>query len=225
MITPNSSFTTTEKRIEVKDVISSFELTEIERAINLSNFSFYCPYPARQINSIYFDNYFYSSYEDSIEGSSLRTKKRIRWYGTEMEPINATLEIKKKHGIFSWKQLLKNKYVINPTANTWCKFIRDKDTTIVVSPLFKLCPISIISYYRQYYCSFDGTVRLTIDRNLKTYRQDRGINPNLSHPKDHFDLIIVEIKVDVSNSNLMREVCEHIPFNPRRFSKYCESLS
>ena len=101
---PNYS-TTTEKRIELKDVFSTSEFSKFEKAIKLSKFSYYCPFPTRQINSIYFDDYSYSSLEDSIEGNSLRTKKRIRWYGMQKKKIDATLEIKKKQGIYSWKEL------------------------------------------------------------------------------------------------------------------------
>ena len=90
--------------------------------------------------------------------------------------------------------------------------------------LTHLNPQSIVSYRRSYYASFEGKVRITIDRDLKTFRQDRNINPNLSRPKHHFNLIIMEMKVDVPNFHLIREVCEDIPFNPQRFSKYCESL-
>ena len=214
----------TEKRIEVKEVFSLFDITKVEKAIHLSKFAFRKPFPDRQINSIYFDDFSFSSVEDSIEGNCLRTKTRLRWYGNEDSEVSAVLELKKKKGMYSWKHLYQNKYRINPKARNWTTFIKflQKEGKDLI--LTQLKPKSIVSYQRNYYASFDGKVRITIDRNLKTYRQDISVNPNLTRPKDHFELIIMEMKVDVSNSNLIRMVSEDIPFNPKRFSKYCESL-
>jgi len=214
----------TEKRIEVKEVFTLFDITKVEKAIHLSKFAFRKPFPDRQINSIYFDDFSFSSFEDSIEGNCLRTKTRLRWYGNEDSEVSAVLELKKKKGMYSWKHLYQNKYRINPKARNWTTFIKflQKEGKDLI--LTQLKPKSIVSYQRNYYASFDGKVRITIDRNLKTYRQDISVNPNLTRPKDHFELIIMEMKVDVSNSNLIRMVSEDIPFNPKRFSKYCESL-
>ena len=216
---------TTEKRIEIKDVFSPFELSKFESAIKLSRLSFYCPYPSRRINSIYFDDYSYRSLEDSIEGNTLRTKRRIRWYGTKKNKVNATLEIKKKQGIYSWKELYKNKYFINPNAKSWGGMIETKDerhgpNTVLLNQL----PRSIISYNRQYFCSFDGKIRITIDQNLQSFLQNFPFSPNLIRSKKHHNFMIIEVKVDSKDEHLIEMVRQEIPFAPRRFSKYCESL-
>ena len=174
---PNYS-TTTEKRIELKDVFSTCEYTKFEKAIKLSKFSYYCPFPTRQINSIYFDDYSYSSLEDSIEGNSLRAKKRIRWYGMQQKKIDATLEIKKKQGIYSWKQLYKNKYTVNPNAKSWGEMVQNKDKEDSYNTaLLNQIPKSILSYNRQYFCSFNGKVRITIDQNLQSFPQNFSFSP------------------------------------------------
>ena len=224
-ITKSSTPIITSKRIEIKEVFSLFDISKVQKAIHLSKFAFRKPFHDRQINSIYFDNFSLSSFEDSIEGNCLRTKTRLRWYGNENDEVSAVLELKKKQGMYSWKHLHRNKYRINPNARNWSSFIifsREEPKDLILT---HLKPQSIVSYRRSYYASFDGKVRITIDRNLKTYRQYSSIDPNLSRPKNHFDLIIMEMKVDASNSHLIREVCKDIPFNPKRFSKYCESLS
>ena len=216
---------TTEKRIEIKDVFSPFELSKFESAIKLSRLSFYCPYPSRKINSIYFDDYSYRSLEDSIEGSSLRTKRRIRWYGMQKKKVDATLEVKKKQGIYSWKELYKNKYTVNPNAKSWGGMIESKDEkhgrNIV---LLNQLPKSIISYDRQYFCSFDGKVRITIDQNLQSFLQNFPFFPNLIRSKKHYNFMIIEVKFDSKDEHLVEMVRQEIPFAPRRFSKYCESL-
>ena len=136
-----------EKWIEIKDVFSPFELSKFESAIKLSRLSFYNPYPDRQINSIYFDDYSLRSLEESIEGNSLRTKRRIRWYGAEKNKVNGTLEIKKKQGIFSWKYLQKNKFLIYPEAKSWDEMIEQKgDSKTVDTLLLNYKPRSICHF-------------------------------------------------------------------------------
>ena len=206
-------------------MFSALDLSKIERAIKLSRFSFYCPYPSRQINSIYFDDHSYSSLRDSIEGNSLRTKRRIRWYGTEKNKVNATLEIKKKHGIYSWKDLYKNKYSINPNAESWGEMIECKDekygpNTVLLNQI----PRSIISYNRQYFCSFDGKVRITIDQNLQSFSQNWTWGPNFDQGRKHYNFMITEVKVSSKDEHLIELVRQGVPFTARRFSKYCESL-
>jgi SPX domain protein involved in polyphosphate accumulation len=215
----------TKKRIEIKDVFSPFELSKFESAIKLSSLSFYNPYPSRQINSIYFDDYSYSSLVDSIEGNSLRTKIRIRWYGTEKNKVNGTLEIKKKQGIFSWKHLHKNKFFINPEAKSWNEMIEQKgESKLVDTLLLNHKPRSIISYSRQYFCSFDEKIRITIDQDLQSFSQNSPIGPNLDQGRKHYNFLIIEVKVSSKDEHLLELVRRDIPFVPRRFSKYCESL-
>ena len=217
--------TSTEKRIEIKDIFSPLELSKFESAIKLSSLSFYNPYPTRQINSIYIDDFSFSSLADSIEGNSFRTKRRIRWYGAEKNKINGTLEIKKKQGIFSWKHLYKNKYLINPEAKSWNEMIVQKgDSKLVDTLLLNHKPRSIVSYSRQYFCSFDGKVRITIDQDLQSFSQNSPSGPNFDQVRKHYNFMIIEVKVSSKDEHLVELVRREIPFTPRRFSKYCESL-
>ena len=221
----HKDYSITDRRIELKDVFTRDDLPLIEKSIKLSRFSFYKPYLNRKVNSLYFDDLCYSALEESIEGNSLRTKKRLRWYGDSKNKNNAVLEFKKKLGTYSWKELYRNYYCINPIAQKWSDFIQPliNDATL---PLKKISdtPTSIVTYDREYYSSFDNNIRVTLDRNIKTYQQTNLLRPNFSFHRKHSSKIILEIKVSVENSGLIREVFRDIPFNPQRFSKYCESL-
>jgi len=214
----------TGKRIELKDRFDSFDLPKIQKAIQISYFAFRKPFPDRQINSIYLDDYSYSSLEESFEGNSLRTKTRIRWYDFPQTQVSAVLELKKKQGVYSWKHLYENCYQIDPKAIKWSSFINflDKERINIIKPNF--APKSLVSYTRSYYASFDGKVRITIDRNLKTYQQTNSSRPNITFHREHLNTVVLEIKVHAKDSHLVREVCKDIPFNAQRFSKYCESL-
>ena len=91
----HKDYSITDRRIELKDVFTRDDLPLIEKSIKLSRFSFYKPYLNRKVNSLYFDDLRYSALEESIEGNSLRTKKRLRWYGDSKNKNNAVLEFKK----------------------------------------------------------------------------------------------------------------------------------
>ena len=214
----------TAKRIELKDRFDSFDLPKIQKAIQISHFSFRKSFPDRQINSIYLDDYSFSSLEESLEGNCIRTKTRIRWYDIPCTKVKAVLELKKKKGLYSWKHLYENSYQVDPNARNWFSFINflEKEAVNFIKPNFE--PKSLVSYDRSYYASFDGKVRITIDRNLKTYLQTNSQRPNISFHRKHFDTIILEIKVSANDSFLIPEVCKDIPFNAQRFSKFCESL-
>ena len=49
-------------------------------------------------------------------------------------------------------------------------------------------------------------------------------DPNLIRAKKHYQHMIIEVKVASNDEHLVEQVRQEIPFTPRRFSKYCESL-
>ena len=216
--------TITNKRIEIKEVATEFDLTRILKAISLSTLSFRQSYPMRRINSLYFDDSFFSSVEESYEGNSIRSKKRMRWYGQSKEPVHATLEIKEKQGHLSWKKLYRNICKICPSSKIWKCFIT-YDNKNDFHLLSDLEPKSIVTYDRNYYCSFDRKVRITIDQNIRTYNQYLINKPNISKCNKIYNIVIIEIKLDSDNSFMLKKVLQDIPFTPVRFSKYCESIS
>jgi len=143
----------------------------------------------------------------------------------QKKKVDATLEVKKKQGKYSWKQLYKNKYTVNPNAKSWGGMIESKDEKYGPdNDLLNQLPTSIISYNRQYFCSFDGKVRITIDQNLQSFLQNFPFSTNLIRAKKHHNFMIIEVKVDSKDEHLIELVRQEIPFAPRRFSKYCESL-
>ena len=220
------NFPNTEKRIEIKEVFRPSDLVKLHQAILLSKFSFRTHYPKRKINSIYYDTNDYKALEDSIEGVSLRRKSRIRWYGDAPTATNASLEIKNKKGHLSWKLLKKNSFRIYPNAKTWEAFLTPNSNSRCSKWFFlNQQPKSIITYDREYYASFDGKVRVTIDQNLKSFNQENSTRPNLNYYRPHIAFVIVEIKVDHENEYLVKEVLEDFPFSAKRFSKYCESIT
>ena len=221
----NILFEHSTKRIELKDVFKSSHLPWITKNISTSKFRISRCYPDRKINSIYFDNSKYSSLEESIEGNSIRKKIRLRWYGTKKIPTPARLEIKNKRGLLSWKNFHKARYEVFTSAKSWPNFIQAKEVSVQnIFPLKNLAPKSIVSYDRSYFSSFDKKIRVTIDRNIKTFSQIRSSRPNFKYGRCHLNLIILEIKIEEQNHKLLDKIKKDLHFTSMRFSKYCESL-
>lgn len=216
----------TPRRIELKEVFRARDLGTFERSLKLSSLRFYQPYSPRRINSLYFDTIDFNSLEESMEGFSTRSKVRLRWYGNQKSLTTATLEIKRKKGIFSWKKLYSKQFTVNPLAERWDAFIFANSNCCPLAEhrTQSLRSVSVISYDRKYYESFNGKVRITIDENLVSFDQRTSSKPNLRFGRQHLNQIVIEAKVDASDANFLPIVFDQLPFSPKRFSKYCESL-
>lgn len=219
------NFTQTPKRIEIKDVITSSMLCPFEKSLRLCDLGFRQTYPPRKINSLYFDSLSLNSFEESIEGSSERTKLRLRWYGNERSLTPSTFEIKRKVGFFSWKDLYKNQSQVDPDSRKWQNFILiDKKENYLDQIIKSKRPVAIVTYNRKYYSSWNQKIRITIDSNLTTFNQRFSTQPNLRFSRKHLNQIIIEAKVDANDESELHLMHQKLPFSPKRFSKYCESI-
>jgi hypothetical protein len=219
----------TPKRIELKDLLRLRDLQTIEAALISSPLGFHSPFPPRQINSLYFDSYDFRALEDSLSGSSIRQKTRLRWYGKTEYSSNPTLEFKCKQGHLSWKILRKTTFCIDFNATTWDSAFLDDEEEITVDLsktllLSNLRPTSLVSYSRRYFESADGRLRVTLDEDLTFRDQTIYSGPNLLYFRHHPEKLVIEIKVAEKDSDLLQDLAKTLPFVPRRFSKYCESL-
>ena len=217
----------TPKRIELKCLYTENDLSFLERNLQLSKLSFYQPFPPRFINSLYFDSYDLASIDESLNGSSVRTKTRCRWYGDLIQKGKVTLELKKKQGHISWKLLKKDIFTVNAFSKNWDDFmspdIMSGITTIGLSSHNQF-PASIVRYRRKYLVSSDSKIRVTIDDQLQFFDQRLSSEPNVKISENSHAGIVLEIKLQETDSNLLPLISNAINFIPSRFSKYCESL-
>jgi len=217
----------TPKRVELKCLYNENDLPFLERNLHLSELSFYQPYPPRFINSLYFDTYDLASVDESLNGSSVRTKTRCRWYGDLIQKGKGTLELKKKRGHLSWKLLQKNIFTINASSKSWDGFISPD----IISGITKIglnshnqFPASLVRYRRKYFVSSDSKIRVTIDNQLQFFDQRLSSVPNVKISENSHAGIVLEIKLLEKNANRLPLISNKINFTPSRFSKYCESL-
>lgn len=218
------------RRLELKDLFRLRDAPSIESALITSRLGFHSPYPPRRVNSLYFDSHDFRALEHSVSGSSIRQKTRLRWYGEMHKARHPTLELKCKQGHLSWKILQKTELHIDPKASDWASAFLSETGDSVLPTLRNLLPVNhhrpttFVSYCRRYYESADGRVRVTMDDNLAFRDQTSGIGPNFTHLRQHPGKLVLEIKLAEENLDALDELARTLPFVPRRFSKYCESL-
>ena len=219
----------TPKRLELKKVYSIYEYPSLKKRLLLSNLRFRKTFPSRQINSLYFDNSEFSAIQDSISGSSERKKTRLRWYGDLEQAIDPVLELKFKKGSLSWKELYSTSLKLKPSADNWLNAFTanengsDHLNIKNILPPDHTIPISLVSYLRNYFESFDGRIRATIDVNLSYRDQTLQRQPNFKIQRMDSSKVILELKLAKENFNLLRDLTYNLGFTPQRFSKYCES--
>lgn len=215
---------TKEVRQEIKFAAYDVHYHHILHWLRLHPAGFTAPYADRWINNIYFDTHNYSAYTDNIAGASARTKIRYRWYGNSKTPAIGTLEIKYKRNHLGWKLHFKvNDTPYKPGAN-W-KTIRqllfqqippEGKNWLNANP----APILINRYYRKYFISADGKIRVTVDNQQTVLDQRFKTYPNFTHRANIPNTLVVEFKFAKQERELASQLIQGIPIRVSRHSKY-----
>ena len=189
-------------RYEDKIVLSPSEFRVLKA--NLLNISLKHLHEPRVINSVYFDNLNFDSFNLSEEGVVPRKKIRIRNY-PQTKNQHYFLEEKVTSDDGRFKQ---SKQIDLIKVNKFLNFgYIDQDLGLMKASIG-------IRYLREYY-SFQG-LRITFDQNIKyfSYKKKTMFAPELWN--------IVEIKYK-NISDL--EKIDHLNTYPKeRFSKYCRGI-
>lgn len=161
-------------------------------------------YPIRKISSIYFDNINNDMFIHSEEGIVPRKKIRIRNY-PNFE--NSTILLEKKtssvEGRFKTSNIISTKLSKNIISRG------------ILDSVYGVClPKIVVNYDREYFLL--NKSRITIDQNIKysPFRSNKTF-----HNEKNF---VVEIK---ENQNLNKELKGILPYERRRFSKYCRAVN
>ena len=215
-------------RYEIKFIADSFQYHKILTWLNQHNSCLKVEYPDRQVNNIYFDSHNHSSYCENIYGSPIKSKVRLRWYGTSEEPKNGSLEIKCKRNQLNWKLIYKVQEDLHKNGADW-KSIQSEIRRQLppggwkwmdMNPL----PVLINRYKRRYFISKDKKVRVTLDSNLKIYDQSRKPFPNYSSKSNLPEVIVMEVKFSRNLRDHVVHTFGNVPLRHSRFSKYVSGV-
>lgn len=184
-------------------------------------------FPPRIVQSVYFDTWRGRALEENLAGISHREKVRFRWYGEGGGRVRGTLERKVRHNMLGWKQLLPIEPEIQVEGATRTSFrdavfshLTEEWSDVRASHLL---PVQWIRYSREYYTA--GTVRVTLDRDLRTY--DQRLNRKISSRQRTATprVLIVEAKCDEEHYGDLREFLNRMPLQVDKCSKFVYASS
>ena len=165
-------------------------------------------FPARIINSLYFDNN-KKMFDQSIEGIVPRKKIRIRTYGTKNFFLNSKKYQKEiKTTYYNNRFKIVEKYDLN----------FKKLNSGIYDNNYGLCKPNVNVVYKRNYFEVLNT-RITLDEDVR-YRQFK--NGKISNFDILDNQLIIEIKSPkINNTDFLKDI---IPLPRSRFSKYCRGV-
>lgn len=185
-------------------------------------------YPPRYINNIYLDHPLLENYGDNIDGSTHRSKARLRWYQDLFGRVNQpTLEFKIKNGLmgtkisFPFPGFTFEKGFSEEDLLEW---IASSDLPPEVLLYLKSVEPVLVNRYRRWYLATpDQAFRITVDTNLTFYHLNRTNNHFLFHQVDRKS-IVVELKYHQENDIKADRISAGFPFRMTRSSKYVQGI-
>jgi len=204
-------------RFEKKWLFKNTLYPEVLLSLHRSKFFFKQQHTPRLINSIYFDTNNFDCINDNLNGTNIRKKFRVRWYGDNKNLNNPNLEIKCKKNFESYKKIffLQKFKNIDLTNKNNIKLL-SKYINNSILPNQNLKPISLIQYKRLYLISSNNLIRATLDYNIKSKKIINFINPFFFNYRD----VILELKYDTDLDNYVRTNLNQMNTRYSKSSKY-----
>jgi hypothetical protein len=215
-------------RYEFKAVTEGCLLPDARMWLRLHPACFRMPYPPRQVNSLYFDTMGLDSFGENLAGASARHKARLRWYGASSRQAQCVFEVKCKRNRLGWKLSQRVQQPVDIPDMTWAKLMALLEAEL--SPQLGLfladgqAPVVLLRYQREYYQTFDGAVRVTLDYGLAAYDQREYIRLNLCFAAPLADELVIEFKGCSTECDALSAVIDSVPFRLSARSKYAEGI-
>ena len=215
-------------RYELKFVCEGQWLAQARSWIRLHRACLRVAYPPRWVNSLYLDTLQYGNLRASLDGLGVRRKVRCRWYGQDLgSAAEVYLELKERHGLVGAKRRCRLPCSLDMTRR-WSDIlprVRDRAGDEWQATLLGTNqPVLLNRYWREYYVSFDRTVRVTLDSSQEAYDQRRGLRPNLRARLPMPDLVVIEVKADRAHAARVQEIAADFPLPRSRNSKYVQGV-
>lgn len=216
-------YTSNFKRVEEKYLLTKEQYEELFKAIeeNIEKDKYY----ESKICNIYFDTDHNDLIVDSIEKPAYKHKVRLRSYGIPDLEDDVFLEIKSKYKKVVGKRRIKmtlkefNDYITTKKYDNDSQIMKEVD---YLFNYYDLNPSYFIAYDRKSYKGReDETLRITVDTNLRSRRNDLALELG-DDGEAYFDeeLYLMEIKtLGAMPLWLIRQLSD-LKIYPNSFSKY-----
>tara|TARA_B110000091_G_C13616200_1_gene390956 strand:- start:77 stop:754 length:678 start_codon:yes stop_codon:yes gene_type:complete len=204
-------------RFEKKWLFKNTFYPEVLLSLYRSKFFFRQQHTPRFINSIYFDTNNLDCINDNLDGTNIRKKFRVRWYGNNKSLNNPNLEIKYKKNFESYKKIYllgKFKNLDFTDINNIKLLSKYINNNILLNQNLK--PINLIQYKRLYLISSNNLIRATLDYDIKSKKIINFLNPFFSNFRD----VILELKYETNLDNYVRTNLNQMNTRYSKSSKY-----
>jgi len=186
-----------------------------------------------KVTSLYFDTPTDNDLDEKLDGLLDRKKYRIRIYNSEKKTIK--LEIKKRNGTVIQKESIQiDEDIAANIINRDYDSIRDSNDLLnrVITNFKANGYLSrvIVEYDREAYFLPYGNIRITIDKNLRTYNHNHSLfylNDVASTSVFFDDIQVVEVKFSVPLPDHIKSILSAVPLTRCSISKYvlCQRFS
>ncbi len=143
-------------------------------------------YAAGTVNSIYFDTPGLSAYHETENGDNIKSKVRLRWYGTPGElrkEVTAFIEVKNRLGGARRKShqeiTAPRDLLLDAPLEGWefADFFFDCAAKLGLPLSHELTPVCCISYSRRRYFDTPTRSRVALDWNIRAERFNHALFP------------------------------------------------
>ena len=187
-------------------------------------------YKVRKVNSIYYDNYQFSLFNQNIDGIGLREKFRCRFYNEGQQGY--IFENKCKLNEFNEKkyldiELLKKRSKIRNKNNLIFKTTKNTAISIPYFILDNYFPRVFVTYNRKYFLSKCSKARITIDTEIKFAKV--FVRKNLLYLLDqrflNHNILEIKFKYDTQElSELISKITSEFNLTYSKCSKYTKAI-
>lgn len=214
-------------RYEVKLALAEVDLPKMRAALTLLPAALRPLHPERIVQSVYFDTWDGAAVHESLAGLSERRKLRLRWYGDDCGVVRASLECKRRSSGVGDKDVFALPAPIALQGVAKGRFLREVMRAAPPAWRERLAgtePVQWIRYRREYLGSFDGGLRITVDRELVAWDQRFSgvLACRFATPLPR--LAIVELKADVAQRRTIEGWLQGLPWRPGRCSKFLMAM-
>ena len=211
-------------RYEIKMACEESGHAEVLMALRLHGLALREQHPRRRVQSVYLDTPMNAALRANLAGVSRREKLRFRWYGESVDVVRGRLERKVRENTLGWKHVLpltSDVRVAGAERGAFLRALVEASDESWRAELEKcLAPVQWVSYQREYLASADGAVRVTLDRELRTW--DQRVRRRLScegwSPVPR--LLIVEVKCAPKHHARATGLVARLPLVVGRCSKF-----
>ena len=217
-----------EWRLEIKYAFPFRMEPSARLQLLLNSSGFRTSYSPRTVNNIYFDTIDQQAVRSNFAGIGDRAKVRLRWYGDTTIATDPVLEVKIKHRGAGRKlrHLIPGEVDLEKISWSGLRQVISAGAEPDVVRHLEVArqPMLFNSYRRQYFETFDRTVRATIDTDIRSRTQRDTTKPKLHHITPPSATIVVELKAAVGEERSLREVSKGLGWRSGKHSKYVRGI-